>query len=357
MCGGNPKHDAYGFSHFTQPSAFLEYRSTGSKGRFEGFLAALWSASFTVVGPEYISLVAAEAKRPSIYIKAAFKTVYYRFCVFFVLGSLAIGVVLPSNDPALQDIYFGEGGKAGAGASPYVIAMENLGIGVLPHIVNFLMFTSIFSAGNTYTYAATRSLYSLSLEGRAPRFLRKCTKDGVPIYCFCIVMLFPFLAFLQCSNSSGKVLTWLINIVTAGGIINYLVMSVTFLCYYKACQAQNIDRKSMPYYGRFQPYGAYIALFIQTLVVFFYGYTAFGPPSVEGFFTNYSMQIIATLLFVGWKVFKRTRFIKAHEVDLVFERPIIDAYENSITTPATGFWTEMLQLIGIGRNKNRHIDQ
>lgn len=356
MCGGNPKKDAYGFSHFTQPEAFLPYRSEGSKGRFEGFLAALWSASFTVVGPEYISLVAAEAKRPSIYIKAAFKTVYYRFCVFFVLGSLAIGIVLPSNDPALQDIYFGEGGKAGAGASPYVIAMENLGIGVLPHIVNFLMFTSIFSAGNTYTYAATRSLYSLALEGRAPRFLRKCTNQGVPIYCFCIVMLFPFLAFLQCSNSSGKVLTWLINIVTAGGLINYLVMSVTFICYYRACQAQGIDRKTMPYYGRFQPYSAYIALTIQSLVVLFYGYTAFGPPSVEGFFTNYSMQIIAALLFVGWKVFKRTRMIKPHEVDLTWERPIIDAYENSITTPPTGFWTEMLQLIGIGRNKNRHLD-
>ena len=62
--------------------------TTGGLGKFEGFLAALWSASFTVVGPEYISMVAAEAKRPRIYIKNAFKTVYWRFGLFFILGAL-----------------------------------------------------------------------------------------------------------------------------------------------------------------------------------------------------------------------------------------------------------------------------
>jgi hypothetical protein len=35
--------------------------------------ANLWSACFAVVGPEYISMVAAEAKRPRVYIKNAFK--------------------------------------------------------------------------------------------------------------------------------------------------------------------------------------------------------------------------------------------------------------------------------------------
>jgi amino acid transporter len=79
MVGGNPKHDAYGFRYWNNPGAFAEYRTTGALGRLEGFLAALWSASFTVVGPEYVSMVAAEAKRPRTYIKSAFKTMYIRF--------------------------------------------------------------------------------------------------------------------------------------------------------------------------------------------------------------------------------------------------------------------------------------
>jgi amino acid transporter len=358
MCGGNPLHDAYGFRHFSNPGAFATYLSGGDLGRFEGFLACLWSASFCVVGPEYISMVSAEAKRPSVYIKSAFQTVYYRFCVFFVIGSLAVGIVCAYNDPTLVEIWFGSGSTGSAAASPYVIAMQNLGVNVLPHIVNFLIFTSIFSAGNTYTYAATRALYSLALEGRAPKFLRYCNKSGVPIWCFCVVMCFPFLSFLQVANGSAKVLGWLISIVTGGGLITYIIMSITYINYYKACEVQGVNRKAeRPYYGYFQPYGAYIALAVQGTVLLTYGYYAFRPTwDVEVFFQNYSMQILAVVLFVGWKVFKRTRYIRPSEVDLVWQRPEIDAYENTFTEPPIGFWAEMGQLVGLRRRRKAHVD-
>ena len=88
---------------------------------------------------------------------------------------------------------------------------------VFPHIVNALLVTSIFSAGNTYTYCATRTLYGLALEGRAPKPLRFCTRNGVPLFCFVITMIFPFLSFLQVGNDAAQVLTWLVNLVTAGG--------------------------------------------------------------------------------------------------------------------------------------------
>ncbi|KAM5354219.1 hypothetical protein ACJ41O_000869 [Fusarium nematophilum] len=352
MVGGNPQGDAYGFRYWSNPGAFTQVNGPGTLGQFEGALGSLWSAAFTVVGPEYISMVAAEAKRPSIYIKAAFKTVYYRFCFFFVVGSLAVGIVVAYNDPKLTGIYLDGGSGSGtAEASPYVIAMSNLNVKVLPHIVNALMLTSIFSAGNTYTYCATRSLYSLALEGRAPRFLRKTNSQGVPIWCFCVTMLFPMLSFLQVSSSSAIVLTWLISLMTAGSLINFLIMGITFLSYYKACKVQGVDRTKMPYYGRFQPYGTYIALVAQFLICLGYGYSSFKPWDVEKFFQNYTMQIVAPCLFVGWKVIKRTRWLSPHEVDLVWERPVIDAYENSITTPAVGFWTEMGQLVGIRRRK------
>ena len=350
MVGGNPQHDAYGFRYWKNPGAFAEHHTTGSLGRFEGFLAALWSASFTVVGPEYVAMVAAEAKRPRIYIKNAFKTIYWRFGIFFILGSLCVGVVVPYNDPVLVGVVTGTTAGGGtAAASPYVIAMENLGVSVLPHITNALMLTSIFSAGNTYTYCSTRTLYGLALEGRAPRILRKCTKNGVPIFCFIVVMLFPLLSFLQVSSGSAKVLTWLINLITAGGIIDFIVMCVTYIFFYRACKAQGIDRNSFPYTGWFQPYCAYIGLAGMTLVVTFFGYSSFTPWNVETFFSYYTMVIVAPVLYIGWKLIKRTKFISAHEADLIWDRPVIDAYEASFVSPPVGFWTEMLQLIGIKR--------
>jgi len=46
-------------------------------------------------------MVAAEAKRPRIYIKQAFKTVYWRFGIFFIGGALCTGIVIPYNDKTL----------------------------------------------------------------------------------------------------------------------------------------------------------------------------------------------------------------------------------------------------------------
>ncbi|SMY20671.1 unnamed protein product [Zymoseptoria tritici ST99CH_1A5] len=354
MVGGNPKGDAYGFRYWKNPGAFAEYAVAGTEGsslaKFEGFLGALWSASFTVVGPEYISMVAAEAKRPRIYIKKAFKTVYWRFGLFFIMGALAVGIVIPYNDPTLAAIRSGDKAGAGTGAaSPYVIAMQNLGIGGLPHFVNALLVTSIFSAGNTYTYCATRSLYGLALEGRAPGIFKYCTKNGIPLACFVFTMLFPCLSFLQLSSGSAKVLTWLINLITAGGVINYIVMTITYICFYNALKAQGIDRKSLPYTGWFQPYGAYIGLAWMILIVLTYGYSSFVPWSVESFFTYYSMLILAPILFIGWKLIHKTKFVKSTQADLVWERPVIDAYEETFIDPPVGFWTEMIQMVGLKR--------
>ena len=352
MVGGNPQHEAYGFRYFRNPGSFAEYLTTGSLGKFEGFLAALWSASFTVVGPEYISMVAAEAKRPRVFIKNAFKTVYYRFGLFFIGGALAVGIVCPYNDKTLVAILSGDKGGGGtAAASPYVIAMANMGVSVFPHVVNALMVTSIFSAGNTYTYCATRSLYGLALEGRAPKVLTKCTKAGVPIYCFAIVMIFPLLSFLSVSSGSSTVLTWLINLITAGGVIDYIVMSTTYIFFYRAMKAQGIDRASLPYTGWFQPYCAWISLVWMILIVGCYGYSSFLPWDVSSFFSYYTMVIVAPVLYVFWKVLKRTKIVSPLECDLVWEKPAVDAYEAAFDEPIVGFWVEILQMVGIKRHR------
>ncbi|KAE8133613.1 amino acid permease/ SLC12A domain-containing protein [Aspergillus pseudotamarii] len=355
MVGGNPAHDAYGFRYWNDPGPFATHRTAGSLGRFEGFLAAIWSAAFCIVGPEYIAMAAAESKRPRIFVKAAFKTIYWRFILFFALGALCVGIVIPWNDPTLQAILAGESSEKGGGASPYVIAMSNLKITILPDIVNALLITSVFSAGNTLTYCATRSLYGLSLDGRAPKILSK-TKNGVPIYAFLIVICFPFLSFLQLSDNSAQVLTWLVNLVTAGALIDYLVVCITYIQFYRACNAQGIDRKSFPYYGYFQPYCSYIGAVCMVLVLLFYGYTAFAPWSVEVFFQNYTMQILAPILYFGWKFAHRTKILQPKDVDLVWDRPIVDSYEATFTSPAPGFWTEMIQMFRFKRKQVEQVD-
>lgn len=354
MVGGNPQHDTYGFRYWNNPGAFAvnsARSSTGNMGRFEGFLTCLWSAAFTIVGPEYISIAAAETKRPRTYVKGAFKTVYWRFGAFFILGALCVGIVVPWNNPQLQGVYLGTAGGGGTiAASPYVISMQNMGISVLPHLVNALLITSIFSAGNTYVYCATRTLYGMGLEGRAPHIFSKTTKSGVPVYSFLVVIAFSFLSFLQINQGSAKVISWLISLITGCGMIDYFTMCITFINYHKACKVQGLDRRILPYYGWLQPGCAYLGAISTFLVALFYGYGVFGPWNVEGFFQNYTMQLVAPVLYLGWKFIKRTKYVKPAELDLVWERPMVDVYEDSFISPPLGFWSEMGQLFGIKRH-------
>lgn len=89
-----------------------------------------------------------QAENPRAVLPKAYRSIFWRLTIFFVLGSLSVGINVPYNDPKLIEAY--SNGKAGAAASPFVRSMEILGIPILPHIVNALILTSAFSAGNRY---------------------------------------------------------------------------------------------------------------------------------------------------------------------------------------------------------------
>jgi len=82
------------------------------------------------------------------------------------------------------------------------------------------------------------------------------------------------------------------------------------------------------------------------------GYQVFYPSlwSVGNFFTWYCMLIIAVVFYSGWKLIKRTKVVKPEEADLVWERPIIDAYEATLVVEKEPFFREMWR---IATNKKR----
>lgn len=116
-----------------------------------------------------------------------------------MLGILITGMLVPYNDPSLLS-------TAGtAAASPYVIAITRSGIKVLPHIINACIFTSAFSAGNSFLFSSSRVLYGLALRGQAPRIMSYCTKGGLPLVAVAFTGAFSFLAFMNVSSGSVTV--------------------------------------------------------------------------------------------------------------------------------------------------------
>ncbi|PPQ63265.1 hypothetical protein CVT24_006790 [Panaeolus cyanescens] len=337
MVGGNPQHDVYGF-RFWDPSKvegapFAEYIKTGSLGRFLGFLACLIQASFTIAGPDYVAMAAGEAHHPRRTMPRAFKSVFYRLTTFFVIGSFCIGTVVSYNDPHLLNAI--SNAHPGAGASPYVIAMQRLGIPVLPHIVNALILTAVFSAGNSYVFCASRTLYGLALEGKMPKILQTCTSNGVPIYCVAIPLVISLLAFLQVSNNAAVVLQWFVNLVTASQLLNYAIISFTYIRFHKALKAQGISRDTLPHKSFWQPFSAYYALAGTLTMAFVGGYTVFLPGrwDVPSFIFSYAMIGVVPVLFLFWKIKNKTEWQPLETMSFFdHERKEVDQYEGDLPT-------------------------
>ncbi|QRG38667.1 hypothetical protein FDK38_003084 [Candidozyma auris] len=327
MVGGNPKHDAFGFRYWRDPGPISSYEFTGSTGNFRGFLACLIRATFTFAGPEYVSLVASETINPRKTLPSAYKQVFIRLTIFFIGGSLCVGILVPYNDPLLlqsQGVT-----KPGAGGSPYVIAMQNLGINVLPDIVNVLLITAAFSAGNSYTYCSSRTLYGFALDGYAPKFLTATTKSGIPMYCMLISLAWSLISFLQLGEGASEVLNWIINLITSCQLINFSILCFTYIFFYRATKAQGIDRRSLPFRGWFQPYLAIFGGSMAFIMIFVGTYGIFMPGgwSYKTFLFSYLMIFIDIGIFIFYKLFRRTKFKRAAEVDLVTGLKEVEEHE------------------------------
>lgn len=172
--GANPKGDRIGFRYWKDPGAMKTYIADGATGRFLGFFSTIINAAFAYVGVESVACAAGEAANPRKNIPKACRRVFWRILFFYVLGALAIGVLVPYTNPSLLSAQ--KAGVKSAAASPWVIAINIAGIPVLPHIINTVILSSASSSANAFLYSGSRYLYALAQNRQAPRFLLKCSK-------------------------------------------------------------------------------------------------------------------------------------------------------------------------------------
>lgn len=195
---------------------------------------------------------------------------------FYVLGSLVISVIVASNDPNLLQAV--SSGVSNAGASPFVLGIQNAGIPVLNHIINAVIVTSATSAANSFVYAASRNLYSLAISHQAPAIFRTCNKQGVPWIAVLFSCLLSCLVYMSVSEGSSTVFEWFLNLTTISGFIAWCTLLMAYLRFRKALIYNNIY-EARPYKTRFQPYTTWAALFILVLLSLTNGFQVFFPDS------------------------------------------------------------------------------
>ncbi|KAF4835222.1 Proline-specific permease [Colletotrichum tropicale] len=313
--GGGPNHERLGFRYWQDPGAFNSYIIPGSAGGFLAFWKVLLSAAFSYGNIQVVAISGSETRHPRKIIPAATRKTFFRVFVFYVLSILIVGMIVPSNDPALSV------STGTAQQSPFVIAFTRSGVSVLPSIINAVVCTSAISSGSACVFIASRTLYGLSCDGHAPRILQRCNRFGTPYVAVALTcVLFP-LVYLNVGNNTSVVFGWFVNITTVAGLIGWIVIEVTYLRFYAGLKAQGYSRKDLPYRSPGQPYVSWITLVAVVLVVFFSGFDVFttGNFTASGFLTCYLNVFIFAALYVFFKFYLKSRVISPSQMDFETE--------------------------------------
>jgi amino acid transporter len=141
--GGGPNHKYLGGKYWHDPGSFAH--------GFQGVCSVFVTAAFAFAGTELVGLAAAETANPRKTIPRATKQAFWRVTIFYIVSLTLIGYLVPYTSAHLLN------GASGydASASPFVIAIEDAGIKVLPSIFNAVILSAVLSIGNSSVYSAS----------------------------------------------------------------------------------------------------------------------------------------------------------------------------------------------------------
>jgi len=99
----------------------------------------------------------------------------------------------------------------------------------------------------------------LAIAGNAPAIFKKTLRNGLPVTALMVSSAFALLAFMGVHSGSGKVFNWFANMTSIAGLLTWFGISYTYTRFYAGMKAQGIDRTTLPFYSRLQPYAAWYA--------------------------------------------------------------------------------------------------
>ncbi|KAL4962699.1 amino acid permease/ SLC12A domain-containing protein [Aspergillus stella-maris] len=335
---GGPRHEAIGFAYWHNPGPMNEYIATGAIGRLVAFVVTLrFSVYVFAFAPELLVVTAGEMQQPRKNLPTAGRRFFIRLVIFYILGAFFMGLIIPSNDNQLL------GASSGASASPWAIAAKNAGISGLDSVINVVILLTAWSAGNSWLYLASRTLYSMAGYGIAPRIFKRCTASGVPYISLAFTSMFSLLAYMNVSSSTATVFNWFVNLINSGAYMSWICVCIIYIRFRKATVAQGVGKADLPYRSIFQPYASYFGGVILTLLLLLNGFTVFfnGHWELSTFITSYIGIPIFLAFYLGHKFCVRSDrrepwCIPSVEVDLRSGLCEIEAEEESYHTRPDG---------------------
>ena len=290
--------EAVGFKNFTIGDApFVG----GAKSIFMIFLIA----GFSFQGTELVGIAAGESEHPEKTIPKAIKTIFWRILLFYLGTIFVVGALVPYTE-------------AGVEISPFTMVFERVGVSFAASLMNGVILTSILSCGNSGMYASTRMLYAMAKDGKAPKFLSKVNKRGVPVNSLIATTLVASVCFLTGVCAENTVYVWLVAASGLAGFISWLGIAVCHYRFRKAYIYQGMDLNKLKYKAKLFPLGPILAFILCIVVVLGQGLSYLQQETIDisGLIAAYIGIPIFIVLWMVYKVKHKTKIVSLEDVDL-----------------------------------------
>ncbi len=202
-----------------------------------GVLLTLQIVMFAYQGVELIGVTAGEAENPSVVLPRATNSIIFRILIFY-LGALLVIMSLIPWDELNPDM------------SPFVLMFDKMGVPGAANIINVVVITAAASSCNGGIFSTGRMLYSLALNGEAPKVFGTLSPRHVPaagVHASAAVML---IGVILNYIVPKEVFTWVTSVSLIGALWTWIIIMYSHLKFRQAAEQGRVAavRYRMPGY-------------------------------------------------------------------------------------------------------------
>lgn len=221
-------------------------------GGWSGFFFALSLVIAAYQGVELIGITAGEAKDPQKTLTKAIQSIIWRILIFYIGAIFVIVTVYPWNQ--LHSI-----------GSPFVATFAKVGITVAAGIINFVVITSAMSGCNSGIYSAGRMLFTLGVNGQAPKVFTKLSHNGVPLFGTIGVLVGLAVGVILSYIAPQNLFVYVYSASVLPGVIPWFVILISQI-QFKKVNAAKMDRH--PFKMPLAPVSNYLTIaFLVTVLI------------------------------------------------------------------------------------------
>jgi amino acid transporter len=333
-CGGGPDGGYIGGRYWKSnnvPANYPGYQMGQPAGSivsgafnsgFKGLCSVFVTAAFSFAGTELVGLAAAESENPRKSLPTAIKQVFWRICLFYIVSLTIVSLLVPYGDARL----LGDS-SSDAKASPFVIAINNAGIEVLPSVMNVVILIAVLSVGNSSIYGSSRTLAALAEQNQAPRILAYIDRAGRPLVSIIVASALGLLCYVVAGGQedANTALNWLYSLSGLSSIFTWGSICLAHIRFRSAWKKQGHSVDELAFRSQVGVIGSWVGFILNCLVLVAQFWTAAWPIGygtytaagiAQNFFLAYLAAPVVILFYIPYKIYYRTPFMKTMDMDL-----------------------------------------